>query len=397
MIVFKYTGRRRSGALKKGFIEGITSGSVIKELAEQGVTVLTITESNQNQARPDLSNLSNKDKEDFLSEIANLIQSGVQLEKALIILSKTLIKERLQLLVESIHINVRNGGSLSKAITTTHQFSKLDCNLLELAEASGNLGLILGKLAESYQKNNELRRKIIQALIYPSIILFVCVGTILFVFNFVVPNMSGLFADVQSLPWYTEAIISLSDFFILYQMHMLVGFILFLISIMYYLASDTRKVKLINFFYYMPGMTSGILMVERIRYTSAMSLALTSGVKLEQSMGFARNALIIETLRVKLDETLKSVTKGEALSAALSHCEILDDMQLGYVEVGEEIGNITKVFEKIAKNSQEHFDTWVTKVTSLLEPVLILVMGSIVGGVVMIMLLSIMSIQDVTI
>lgn len=394
-MLFSYIARKSSGSEKKGVIDESDLDSAFKALNEQGLTIIEITNVSLDSYSQQVIKLTNKNKEVFLTELASLLDEGVQLEKSLGILSRTFTDKNLQALVDTLLFQIRGGSSFNAALSGTRLFSKVDCALIELAEASGTLAKVLVQLAKAQKDANKLRQKVIQALTYPSIILFVCISTVFFVFNFIVPNMSSIFADAEVLPWYTVLMLATSDFFIKYQFAMLIVFFSIISGIAYYFSSFERRLSLINMLYLMPIFSKLIVMVERIRFTSSMHLALGSGVKLEKALQFSVKSIVVNTIADKLSKAIEDVSKGHSLAQSLSHSEVLNEMQIGYIEVAEEIGSVPTVFEKISKDSKDDFDSWVMKATALLEPLLIIFMGLVVGGVVIIMMLSIMSIQDV--
>ena len=144
-----------------------------------------------------------------------------------------------------------------------------------------------------------------------------------------------------------------------------------------------------------PGASSMILLIERVRFNTALAMMLGSGILIDRSLDMALGSIKNSQIRQTLIASRDQVKKGGQLSASLRNSPVFDDFSMSLVEVGEESGDLSSVFQEISSRARRDFETKVERMTSLLEPVLIVVMGGIVGGVVVVMLLSIVSVNDV--
>jgi type II secretory pathway component PulF len=242
---------------------------------------------------------------------------------------------------------------------------------------------------------SELKRKVIQALIYPGVIFSVCVLCIFFVFNYIVPQMKGLFEGLPELPTYTAILLGISDWVVSYQWAMLFGLILVALGVSMALRNPVSAVAIDTLISQLPGLSGMITKIERIRFNTAITLMLESGILIDRCLEMAVGSVKNRQLQQGLVSAKELVKKGATLSSALRNSPVFDDFSMSLIEVGEESGDLAPVFSEISLRSRREFESAVDRMTSLLEPALILVMGGIVGGVVVTMLLSIVSVNEV--
>jgi type II secretory pathway component PulF len=207
--------------------------------------------------------------------------------------------------------------------------------------------------------------------------------------------MGSIFSEADDLPIYTSILLGASDWMIKYQLWLFLG----LISLGGFVYSNRKneqwQTKMAAWLLTVPVSASLIKQIERIRFNSAMSLMLDAGLKVDTAVNHAAdntsNPIISQSLKIANDK----IKKGAAVSVSLGETPIYPEFYVSLLEVGEESGRLSNVFGEIAKRSKEDFEQWINKVTNVLEPLLILVMGGIVGSVVVTMLLSVVSVNDI--
>jgi len=226
------------------------------------------------------------------------------------------------------------------------------------------------------------------------IILLVCVGSILFIFNFIVPRYSVIFADNDDLPAYTQMLVSISDFFCKYQF--VVFPLLILAGVAIYSAKDRDSVKRIKFWFAanLPVVKQLSFTLENLRFASALSMLLSSKVVLSDALAYAIDSVSNVFIKKRLALVKKHVRQGDNLSEILAEAGFLPDMFDGLVEVGEQTGNLAEVFKEMEIRLKEDYKKSMAGMITLIEPVMIIVMGLIVGSVVVGLLLSMVSVND---
>lgn len=399
MATFHYQAYDPSGGKLKGEMDAPDVDSVKRHLLDQQLLVLEIKEQVALPKGLDMfirRRVSAKELEYLTSELSLLLNAGVRIDKALSIICRSTAGAAQSKLVNHLHDAVRRGESLADAMAEWQAvFNPLYLNLVRLGEATGTLPAIFSRLAEDIKFQSELRQRVSQALVYPGVILFVCVLCILFVFNYIVPQMSGLFDGMPEIPFYTEMLLSSSEWVIRYQWLVIMGIFFASFLLMVGLRDPNKARRIDGLVMRLPGLSKFITLTERIRFNTAIALTLESGVLIDRSLEMAVGSVKNRQLKAGLILAKDRVKKGDSLLSALATSPIYDDVSLSLVEVGEESGELGAVFGEISSRSRREFESSVQRMTSLLEPALILVMGGIVGGVVVVMLLSIVSVNDV--
>lgn len=334
--------------------------------------------------------------EQLTTEIALLLRNGVQLDRALDMMTSTNPNPVLAALLSNMTEDVRSGSSLYKAFARYPQFfDDLYCEMVRIGEETGKLSDVLQKVALNLKFQNELKSKVTQAMVYPAFILAVCFVAILAIFNFIVPSMSGLFANMRDLPSYTVFLIETSHWMQQYQGYLLGALACLVAYIMSQRSKPGFKKVFFSVIRRLPVLKNGMMLNERIRYVSAMHLMLSSGLPLAQALKLAIGMLNDPRFQSQMFRVKEDVSQGRMLSEALSLTELIEPVALSLIRVGEESGCLDVIFYEISERSRWRFEQWALKLTSMLEPLLIILMGAMVGSVVVTMLLSVVATTDV--
>jgi len=399
MKTYTYTAFDSHGGKITGEIEAASQVDASASLRQQGVMVSAIKE---NVALPEgidfftRRKISSDELELLTSELALLLNSGVTIDKGLAVVRRNSSSAPYAKLVGGLYDSVRNGSSLSEAMADQGDtFNALYINLVKLGESSGNLPKIFTRLAEDIKFQGELKRKIIQALTYPAVIFAVCILCVVFIFNYIVPQMAGLFADMAEIPTYTAVLLGVSSWMISYQWFLLLGICGSVAALIAALRTPAGARQIDEALLYLPVVKNVLILVERIRFNTAISMMLDAGILIDRSIEMAIGSVQNKTIRQDLTAVKDRVKKGEILSKALRSSPVYTDFAISLIEVGEESGDLAPVFREVSTRARRDFESWVDRMTSLLEPILILTMGGIVGGVVVTMLLSIVSVNDI--
>jgi len=397
MALFLYKAYDQSGAKVDGQIEAINKVDAIALLKHQQLLpteVKALVESGKSLFNFN-SKVSLSDLEFLTSELSLLLESGVRIDKGIDIIKKTKAKPALAKLLNDISSNLKKGKSLSESVREHGDiFDPLYCNLIELGEASGNLSEIFSGLAQDLKFRRDLQRKIISSLAYPMVIFFVCLLSIFFIFNFIIPKMSAMFNDVEALPWYTSAMLSTSEWMIQYQSFLLVG----TVAGIFGLIAGAKQPGFVRWWQAtslkLPIIKKAVTTVECIRFNSGLAMMVKAGVQIDRAIGLSAGNIKNQSLQREMIIAKNKVKGGSALTPALKQTSIYPDFYISLLEVGEESGNLERVFDEIANRSRQEFESWTERMTTLLEPLMILFMGGFVGGVVVVMLMSMVSINE---
>lgn len=394
MINWQFQAIDGNGTKVKGRIRAANKADALKLVIDRGLSPLSCQE-----LKPEaglFSRIKAGDLEQITTELALLLRNGVQLDRALDMMSESNPNVDAAAILNSMTDDVRGGSQLYKAFARfPRYFDRLFCEMVKVGEESGQLASTLERLSQNQKFQNDLQSKVNQALIYPAFILSVCVMALFAIFNFIVPSMAGLLSNMEEIPAYTQFLLSTSAWMQQNQTGLFVAIVLVVLLIMQSWRKPWFKELISAVLRNLPVMSSGMLLADRIRYVSAMQLMLQSGLSLSQALSFSVSVVNDIKLQRQLARVRDEVIQGRMLSESIASTDILEPIMLTLVKVGEESGRLDQVFTEMADRSRRKFEQWAMKLTSMLEPLLIILMGGLVGSVVVTMLLSIMSTTDV--
>lgn len=396
MQKFKYRAYDNSGHDQHGEVLANTEVDAREQLIQQGLLVVSIKRigltgelSFLNRAQ-----ISSSDLEFITTELSLLLRSGVKIDKGLKILAKGKAGTAAGQMLSDIADKVKRGETLANAMSEYNIFDSLYVNLVRMGEASGELPKIFSGLAQDLKFRQELKSRIMQALMYPMVVMVVCILAVFFVFNYIVPQMASLFDETRNLPGYTIFVLNVSTWMQQYQFYALGILILMAVVFRKALQKPELSLALDDVLIRLPVFRTAILQVERIRFNTSMALMLNAGVTLDRSIELATKTVKNRLISQNLTNARTKIKRGVRLTEAFRGNPVYPDFLLSLIEVGEESGQLASVFEEIAERCRNQFGAWASRLASLLEPIMILFMGVIVGSVVVIMLLSIMSLND---
>ncbi|HCG6120715.1 TPA: type II secretion system F family protein [Vibrio parahaemolyticus] len=391
---YRYKAYDKQGKLVQGTELGKSELDVTVKLKKQSLIPLEVTTLAQTKK---VGRVTGAVIEETTSQLSLLLKSGLKIDKALEVLAENAPNAKIQSILEEVGIGVKQGRELWRCMSEhPTAFPNLYVEMVKIGEASGRLTEVFAKLAENLKFQRELSKKITQAMVYPMFILLVCVVSLVAIFNFVVPSMSGLFESLQEIPVYTQLLLDVSGFVQSYQAHILAALVVAVIAFIKASENPDFRKRVDGFLAAFPLTRNAVLLVERIRYSASMELMLTSGVDLAKSMSMSTASVKSDALQSQLSKAHDDVSQGRSLVESLSGIQLFDPISLSLIRVGEETGQTGLVFGEINSRSRNQFETWMLKLTAMLEPLMIVIMGGIVGSVVIIMLLSIVSVNDVS-
>lgn len=395
---FEYKAIDQQGARHQGVVDAVDEVAAQKKLVTEGLHPVELTALSGKKSWRDFfqSNVSLDELEFFTSQLSLLLESGVRVDKGIDIIHQSNAHSALSKLLSKISSDLKKGMSLSEAFSEHEDlFGPLYISLLKIGETSGNLPEVLNRLSADLKFQKELKSQISQALTYPGVIMMVCIAAIYFVLTFIVPKMSGIFTDLSQAPWYTQMIINVSNFFVENESIIVGGLIACLVMLSY----AFKQPKFKNWLYIsaarLPGIGNIILTSERIRFASSMAMMLEAGLPLDTTLELTSNTLKHADFKRDAKQALTQLKSGKQLSFVLSKTRIFPEFFLSIIKVGEETGNLPRVFEEVALRSRTDLDNVIKKVTTMLEPIMLIFMGGFVGGIVISMLMSMVSINDV--
>ena len=329
-------------------------------------------------------------------QLATLLKSGVPLVESLSALIEQMENPELKGALTQVRDKVNEGSSLHDSLRVHSKiFPPLYANMIEAGEASGTLELVLARLADFLESSNKLSSKVQAALAYPFFMALMSLVTISIMMIVVVPKITSIFEDFEeALPWYTRLLIFTSDVFVNYWWLILAGISFGIWYFRRWYATPTGRARWDRFTLDVPLFGKLLMMVAVARFARTLATLLKSGVPLLRAMEITRNVLgNVELMRV-IEEAAASIREGESIAAPLKRSGRFPPIVTHMIAVGERSGQLEEMLENVASAYDQQVEARVQTVTSLLEPMMIVVMGGISGGIAFAILVPLMRINE---
>lgn len=405
-----FTYKAKQGPLKivDGRVEANSLDNAIAKITELGYVPLDVFQSTGQRENVEakkiikpLSRLwkkvSPKDKVFFTREISDLVEASVPILKSLQIVSRQTQNIYFRGVIEEMALAVKDGGSLSDALAKYPDiFSSFYVNLVKTGEVSGKLKIVLNRLSDYLEKEMETLNKIKSSLAYPLFILGVGVVTVFVLLTFVIPRLSVMFDELnQALPLPTQIMINLSMFFANFWWLIIGACILMGIYLKEYFSSLKGRLWLDRFQLKLPFFGEFIKTIEIGRFARTMATLVEGGVVITTALNSVWATINNLVLKAEIKKVSESVSNGSSLRAALTQCVFFPEMAVNMIAVGEETGRLEKGFYKIADTFERQSDETMKAMVSLLGPIVLVLIVSMVGFVVVAMLLPIFQMNTI--
>lgn len=329
----------------------------------------------------------------FARQLSILLKSGVPILKALTILANQTPNQRLKVVLNSVRVQIKDGKTLSSALAFHADiFSSLFVSLIAAGEESGTMEIALLRIAEYRKKKEQIISNIRTAMTYPILMALVGTGTIIFMLTFVMPRLLSIFTRLgQELPLPTKILISISNFLTQQWVWPVFIIIVIVIIILFKRILATKAGNLIISHIKLRSPVFGTLFLksELSQFSRTLDLLLKSGIQLLNAIQKSITTLDNEVIKLELIKGYKAIEQGETFGATLDKCPLFPKFMVNLISVGEESGKIEGALEELAVTYEEETDEAIKIMTNLLEPLMILVMGIIVGFIIVAMLLPV--------
>ena len=400
MSVFEYQAIDSNGQSDNGLVESDTLKSARQQLRAQNLTVLEIKQSNKRliQAKSLFEKkLSISDISIITRQLASLLQAAMPIDEALQTIGKNNNKKHIKIILGQIRSSVIEGKSLAESLqTNAKELPPYFISTVEAGERSGELGDILAKLSHEIQQQDKFKKKISAALIYPMMISIVAMMVVTSLLIFVVPQIVSVFDNMnQTLPPLTVAVISLSDFLTNNIWLIIVLFILAIVGIKLALKQPKIKTSVQIILGKLPVV--GKLMIESnaARFSRTLALLHDSGTPILIALKNSAESLSYLPMKNSILKATEKVREGSSIFKALESQNTLPSMTLYMLASGEASGQLSQMLNKAAENQEVELDAYTTKITSLFEPLMILLMGGVVLLIVLAILLPIFELNQI--
>lgn len=340
--------------------------------------------------------ISQKELLGITQQLATMVSSGLTLDKSLSILVKLSEKKELRETLMEIQKRVHSGSTFADALAQYPEvFSRLYINMIRAGEAGGILGTVLLRLAGFLEKSHELKSSIQSALVYPILLTLVGGGAVVVLMTLVIPKFADIFSDMgQTLPFSTQLLLMLSGFISNYWWALLLLFFGAIAAFKMYLKSEKGKYQWDGLMLKLPLLGSLIQKIEVSRFSRTLSTLLSSGVPILQAFSIVSSILNNSVVASAMEGLHKGLKGGKGMAAPLQQITVFPPMAIHMIAVGEETGTLVEMLAKVADTYDKDVEHSIKGLISLIEPLMILLMGAVIGFIVISMLMAIFSIND---
>ncbi|MCK4525735.1 type II secretion system F family protein [candidate division WOR-3 bacterium] len=393
MPIYIWKGRTASGTIENGEIAASNPEEVHRILRERRVVPTSVRPKPREITLPFLKGkVSSKDISIFTRQFSVMINAGLPLIRCLEIQVQQVKSERFKDILRGLISSVESGSTLADGLRTYKDtFGELYINMVEAGEKGGALASILGRLAEYLEKADEIKRKIKGAMIYPAMIAMVAVGSVAIMLLFVIPTFADMYAGLGAqLPGITRFVIWLSDFLKSYIVYMLVVIIVLIVALRFYYKTEDGHLRIDAFLLKVPIFGTLINKQAIARFSRTLSTLLASGVNILDSLEITSGTTGNKVVENAILRSRTSIAQGESIAEPLSKEKaIFPPMVVQMITIGEQTGGLDEMLEKVADFYDDEVDQAVQNLMSALEPIVIIFLAVVIGGMVMAMYLPI--------
>jgi len=405
VAVFSYRGIQiESGKPVKGFRDADNAKALRALLRREGILLTLATEESEQRRREGrqinllafLRRPSASDVAVMTRQLATLVRAGVPLVDSLEALTEQVEKETLVRILTKVRETVNEGTPFSKSLAQYgHVFPPLYVNMVAAGEASGTLESVLDRLADFMEGQARLKGKVMAALAYPALMAVVIVVLVGVLMVAVVPKVTSIFENLgQELPWYTTLLIVVSDTVARWWWAMLLGGVGAYLAFRRWVRTPRGRLAWDGFTLRVPIFGRLALLIAVARFSRTLATLLGSGVQLLAAMEIGRNVLGNARLQGVIAEAIGSIREGESIAEPLKRSRAFPPMVTHMIAVGERSGQLEEMLENVSRAYEADVDTRVMALTSLLEPLMVVVLGGVVAFIAMAILMPLIQMNQ---
>ncbi len=404
MPVFTYHATDRFGKLIKGKIEAVGKQQVIATLQKQKFLPIQIEKEGGFLRNINNISFSNpfreanyKDLSIFAQQLSTLLKAGITLDKSLYILNDLTEKQSFRDVIESVRKNVHSGSTLADALSKYPKiFSKLFISMIKVGETGGVLGMVVERLSDFLEKTQNLKDNVQSAMVYPILLVFIGGSAVIILMVFVIPRFTMIFLDMgREIPTPTAILMSLSSFLTHYWWLIIFLLVCFCFMVRSYVQTPEGRFKWDSLKLEIPLIGSLIRKIEVSRFCRTLGTLIKSGVPILQGLLIIKEVVNNEVISRSMANIHSGVKTGKGVTAPLRESNALPPLAIHMISIGEETGNLEEMLFKVADIYDNEIEISIKKIISLIEPIMILFMASIVGFIVISLLMAIFSINEI--
>ena len=407
MPKFAYKAMNKDGKEQFGIVEAETQALAINDVRNMGLyptTVRQARKSDEKRARQRKRGLSElyfggvktKQLVVMTRQLSTLIDAGLPLLRSLNVLVAQLKPCKLRDVLDEISSDIQSGSTFSEGLAKHPKvFDRLFVNMVRAGEVGGMLEVVLNRLAQFMERRQALKRRVRGAMVYPIFVLLAATGIVMFLLAFVVPQFAEMLVEFGTdLPWMTKVVMQAGEFVQYRWWKMLMYFSGTIITLKILMKIRLVKSVLDRIMLKVPLIGDLITKVSVARFARTLGTLITSGVPILQSLRITKEVLSNEVMQNAVQRVHDSVKEGDTIAAPLDASKAFPPMVVNMIDVGEETGSLDSMLVKVADIYDAEVEAAVEAMLSLMEPMLIIFLGTIVGFIVIAMYLPILTMAD---
>ncbi|MCC6278599.1 MAG: type II secretion system inner membrane protein GspF [Oligoflexia bacterium] len=403
MASFEYRGLNKEGKNVKGLVDAENIKAAKQKLKRDGVYVVDIKDRKAQAAKNKAKGISfgsgvNVQELALMTrQLATLVKAQIPLVDSLSAVVEQVENENLKSALSDVKQMVNEGSSLYKAPSKHPKiFSNIYVSLCEAGETSGTLDIILLRLAEFTEKQNELRNRVRSAMMYPVIIGFFSSIVLVVIFVTVIPQISEVFSSMEkALPWYTEVLIAISGFMVNYW-YILISVLAFVtFSFMRWKSTESGRLSWDGLKMRIPVVGKLIRMIAVSRFAKTLSTLLQGGVPMLTAFDIVKNVVDNKVFEKIIADARDNVSEGESIAGPLRKSGEFPPIVIHMISIGEKTGELESLLTQVSESYDFQVNNTVAGLTSILEPVMLIFMGGVVGFIVFAILVPILEMQNI--
>jgi type IV pilus assembly protein PilC len=393
MLEFNYKAKTKDGEIQTGVVEAENESAAAKVLTSKDLFPILVT-TKETSSFSFMNHVPVKQKVVFIRQLATTITAGLPIAQAITMIKDQVSNENLKKILEQTNRDIEGGSSLSASLGRyPDTFSQVDITLIAAGETSGTLDKVLLRLADTTENDYKISRKMKSAFIYPGFVLVVVIGVVILMSVYVMPQMQGLFDSFNAqLPLITRIVIGISNAINNYGLILMVVLVAIIAGVYWYIRTPKGRYQRDSLIIKIPVIGGFLVEVYTSRLTHTLAGLVGSGVSLVDALSISAKAMGNKIYENSIKEASEKVKTGVALSTYINHDKLFDAMVPQMIKVGEETGELDKMLSNLADYFDDEVDNFVKSLSSIIEPVMIVVMGIFVAIILVAIMLPIYSV-----
>ena len=397
---FAYRAKDRSGLVLTGSILADNENAVAIHIREKGYFITQIKEqgsvSSFSAFIENLKSISLKEISIFCRLFSTMVDAGLPLVSCLNVLIEQSDNPRMKKALQDVYKKVKEGETLSQSLGDHPRiFPGLMINMVEAGEVGGVLDDVLSRLAEHFEKEHKMNAKVKSAMTYPAVVSCVAVLAVVFILTFVLPSFVQMFASAnKELPLLTRFVLAISGFLINYAIVIIPGVVAGCYGLRVALQKEKTRKLFDSFILKLPVVGMLTRKVGIARFSRTLSTLLHGGVPIITALEVVQKTIGNLSMMEALAEAQGGIKEGRGLAATLAESKIFTPMVIQMVSIGEESGALDKMLEKIADFYESDVDDVVNRLSSIMEPLIIVVLGVVIGTIIMAIMIPMFDIMS---